>query len=81
VERRLDALKADMREIRLVLSRMEALVEGIDARLRAVESDVAQIATAVDRLPTARTLVTSIVGLGLGVAGIAVALARPAASL
>ena len=81
MERRLDALEADMREIRLVLSRMEALVEGIDGRLRAVETDVAQIAAAVDRLPTVRTFVTSIVGLALGVVGIAVALARPAASL
>jgi hypothetical protein len=81
VEHRFASLAADMREIRLVLSRMEARVEGIDARLRAVETNVAQIAAKVARLPTVRMFVTSIVGLALGRAGIAVALARLPAPL
>lgn len=81
VEHRFASLAADIREIRLVLSCMEARVEGIDARLRAVETNVAQIAAKVARLPTVRMFVTSIVGLALGRAGIAVALARLPAPL
>jgi hypothetical protein len=79
VERRIDAPVADMREIRQVLSRIEARVEGIDARLRAVETNAADIAAKFGRLPTVGVFVTTIVALALTAAGVAIAFAHPAA--
>ncbi len=63
MEQRVAALEADMREVKLILSRMEPLLRGIDDRLRKLEAEVAEVKGRASQLPNIWQLLVG--GFGL----------------
>ena len=70
MEARLIALEGDVREIKIILGRLEPLLGRMDDRLRGVELGVAELKGRVSELPTTMLVFTHMLGLLGGVVAI-----------